>query len=115
MASFNFVPALKLTALEAAMSIGWPVDGFLPARAARSFTEKLTNPGNTMESPLASRPVRQLIRAFKALSESTLVSPDVSLMDAISSFLFILSPLNDVLYSFDCLMNRLTSLDVLDS
>ena len=94
MASFNFVPALKLTALLADMSIGCPVDGFRPVRAARSLTDRLANPGNTIESPLASNSVRQLITAFKALSESTLLSPDASLMDEISSFLFILSLMN---------------------
>lgn len=53
MASFNFVPVLKLTTLLAEISIGCPVAGFRPVRAGRSFTDKLANPGNTMESPLA--------------------------------------------------------------
>ena len=80
MASFNFVPVLKLTALLADISMGCPVAGFLPVRAARSFTDKLANPGNTIESPLASNSVKQLITAFNAVSESVLLSPDVSLI-----------------------------------
>lgn len=86
MASFNFVPVLKLTTLLEAISMGCPVDGFRPVRAGRSFTDKLANPGNTMESPLASNSVRQLITAFKAVSESVLLSPDVLLIAATNSF-----------------------------
>ena len=68
MASFNFVPVLKLTILLAAILIGFPVDGLRPVRAERSLTFKLANPGNTIESPLPSKSLMQLITAFNATS-----------------------------------------------
>ena len=89
MASFNLEPTLKPTVLLAGIFSGAPVDGLRPVRAARSFTERLAKPGRIMESPFASRSVRQLITAFNAVSESVLVSFDVALIASINSFLFI--------------------------
>ena len=51
-----------------------------------------------MESPFARRSVTQLITAFNAISESTLVSLDVWLIALINSFLFIVVPLFLVLF-----------------
>ena len=76
MTSFNLDPALKLTILLAGIANGCPVEGFRPVRAARAFTDKLANPGNTIESPFPSKSVKQLITAFKAVSDSFLAIPE---------------------------------------
>jgi len=61
MASFNLEPTLKPTVLLAGISIGAPVDGLRPVRAARALIERLAKPGRIMESPLARSSVKQLM------------------------------------------------------
>ncbi len=102
MASFNFEPTLRPTVLLAAILSGFPVEGLRPTRAARCLTERLANPGRTIESPCASRSVIQLITAFKALSESTFDNFDFWLIAAINSFLFIIVPHGVVLVRQPC-------------
>ena len=89
MASFNLEPVLKPTVLLAGMLIGLPVEGFRPIRALRSFTPMLAKPGRIMESPFASKSVKQLITAFNADSESVLVKLDFTLIASTNYFLFI--------------------------
>lgn len=94
-ASFNFVPILKPTALLSAIFNGSPVAGFRPVRAARVLIDKLANPGKTSESPFANNSVMHCITALTALSESFLVNPAVLLTASINSCLFIFHSFRD--------------------
>jgi len=85
----NALPGLKAGALEAGISMVAPVAGFLPVRAARSFTSKVPKPTSCTLSPDFSAVCSVSTNAFRAVSQSFLVRPLASAMAVISSVLFI--------------------------
>ena len=50
-ASFNLLPTLNFTVLEAGICMAAPVWGFFPVLAARDATEKVPKPTNGIDSP----------------------------------------------------------------
>ena len=87
--SLNALPGLKAGALEAGISMVAPVAGFLPVRAARSFTSKVPKPSSCTLAPDFNAVCSVSTNAFRAVAQSFLVRPLASAIAVISSVLFI--------------------------
>src|SRR5690554_7188195 len=89
-ASLSALPALKLGTLAALISIGSPVCGLRPVRAARSLTVKIPKPTRETVSPFLRLSVTLSIMASSARLAAALgISADAA-MASISSDLFTL-------------------------
>src|SRR5690554_8208653 len=105
-ASFSALPALKPGILAALISIGSPVCGLRPVRAARSLTAKVPKPTRTTESPAFRAPVMDSMTASRARPAAALGRSADEALASISSDLFTLSPL----ISLNELVSRYVSL-----